>query len=530
MKENIANILNQLKTFWEKRSRSQKVIFISSTALVVLLIAMITYVSFKQNYVPLYSNLSLQETGQIKDELEDRGIPYKIENDGTTILVPEEVSSKLLVDFAAKNIPNSGNIDYSFFSDNASWGMTDQEFNMIKLDAMNTELANLIKQIEGIDDAQVMITLPRESIFVQDQEREASASIIIHTQHGYQFQKDQIESLYHLVSKAVPNLPKENIVIRNQHLEYFDDYFSDEYDHHQTYTYQQSVKKEIERDIQRRLQQMLGVMVGADRVFVSVTADIDFAQENRVEELVEPVDLDNMEGIPVSIETIHETYSGQPQVGGIPGSGEDDIPGQEALEGSGDGEYELVKETINHEFNHIRKEIVESPYKIRDLGIQVAVDNVVDRSGPQVQYLTLQEQNNVSESIASILESMISTSIDKEYGEFDPMDKISIVFQEFSGVDYHTSSSPQGGIPMWVYGIGIIFILALMIALILFVRMRRKQAIEEEEVATEPSSMIPEIESQDDTPTEIRRRHIERLAEEKPEDFAKLLRSWIAED
>src|SRR5699024_8955256 len=97
----------------------------------------------------------------------------------------------------------------------------------------------------------------------------------------------------------------------------------------------------------------------------------DFTQENRVEELIDPVDLENMEGLPVSIETIHETYSGNPPVGGVAGQGEEDINGYEAVDGSGDGEYELVKEMINNEFNRIRKDIVESPYKVRDLGIQV---------------------------------------------------------------------------------------------------------------------------------------------------------------
>ena len=34
---------------------------------------------------------------------------------------------------------------------------------------MQTEFANLIKNIEGIQDANVMITLPEKGIFVSDQ-------------------------------------------------------------------------------------------------------------------------------------------------------------------------------------------------------------------------------------------------------------------------------------------------------------------------------------------------------------------------
>ena len=38
------------------------------------------------------------------------------------------------------------------------------------------------------------------------------------------------------------------------------------------------------------------------------------------------------------------------------------------------GDYEKIEDTINYEVNRIRKEIVESPYKIRDFGIQVMVE------------------------------------------------------------------------------------------------------------------------------------------------------------
>src|SRR5690625_6020107 len=117
-------------------------------------------------------------------------------------------------------------------------------------------------------------------------------------------------------------------------------------------------------------------MVGKDDVVVSVKADIASTKENRREDIVDPVDLDNMEGLPVSIETVHETYSGNPPVGGTAATGDEDIPGYQAAEDAGEGEYELVKETINNEFNRIQKEITESPYKVRDLGIQVAVDKV----------------------------------------------------------------------------------------------------------------------------------------------------------
>src|SRR5690625_1351258 len=394
MKEKLDQLMQQIKLLWENSSKKKKTLFFSITGFVILLIAVITLITSANKYVPLYTNLSLNEVGQIKEELDGRNIHYEIHNGGTTIKVPEDQSEQLLVELAGKGIPHSGNIDYSFFSENTSWGITDNEFNIMKLDAMQTELANLIKSIDGIEDANVMINLPQQSVFVNEMTEEASASIVLHTAFGYEFEGNQIESLYHLVSKAVPNLPAENIVIMNQYFEYFDrastNGIKDEF------AQQQEVKRDIERDIQKRLQQMLGVMVGMERVVVSVTADIDFTDENRTEKLIEPVDVDNMEGIPVSIESITETFEGTEEEGGVPGSGDEDIANYPATVAGQDGDYELVKETINYELNHIHREIAEAPYKLRDLGIQVVVDNVRGVDGDELELLTAADQDRKS--------------------------------------------------------------------------------------------------------------------------------------
>ncbi|RYG73876.1 flagellar basal body M-ring protein FliF [Lentibacillus lipolyticus] len=535
MKEKLLTIKNTATSFWTERTKKQKGIFIGSAALSIVLLAAILFFSADSKFVPLYNDMSLQEVSQIKAELDSRGVPYELENGGTTVTVPESNVDSLLVDLAGQGIPNSGSIDYSYFSENASWGITDNEFSMIKLDAMQTELANMMKGVEGINDARVMINMPEKPVFVSESAQAASASIVINTEPGYEFKGNEIESLYHLVSKAVPNLKEDNIAIMNQYFEYFDKNAPNAAGQQNTYASQQNVKKDIERDIKRRLQQMLGAMVGMDNVIVSVTADVDFTKENRVEKLVEPVDVENMQGLPVSIESVQETYEGNPPSGGTPGTGEEDFPRyQEPAEG-GDGEYERSKETINNEYNRIRKEIVESPYKIRDLGIQVAVDEVKGGKGGEVQYLSAQEQDTVEEGIASILNSIVSTSIDGEYGDIQPQEKTSIVFQEFSET-IGAPSPPPPAIPYWMYAAGAALLVIIIVLLIMLLRSRKRNA--ETEMVTEvdmapqkeEKEEVPELEDAEESDAVTRKKQLEKMARDNPEDFAKLLRSWISDD
>lgn len=533
MKEKLLKWRDSASSFWKSRTKVQKGSIIGGAALILLIIGLAVFFTTNTRYVPLYNNLTLQEAGQITSELDARSVAYELGDGGNTVMVPEEQVDSLLLEFAAMGLPSSGSIDYSFFSENTSWGITDNEFSVMKLDAMQTELAKLIKGINGIQEAQVMINLPEQPVFADETAGQASVSIVIHTQPGYQFEGNQIEGLYHLVSKAVPNLDPENIIIMNQYFEYYDRdvQLAGGQD---VYTNQQTIKKDVEKDIQRRLQQMLGTMVGNENIVVSVTADIDFTQENRTEDLVEPVDLEAMEGIPVSLETIQESYTGQGDAEGIAGAGEEDIANYPAGEG-GDGEYELDKETINYEFNRIRREIVESPYQIRDIGVQVAVNNARNNADGEIEYLNQQEQTAVEEGIQSILNSIIETTVNTD-GEQPVQDtNTSIVFQEFSSSIAGDEPQPGGGIPTWLYVAAGILLLAI---IILIVIMRRKEEEEwlEEEIQEEngeeiqQDSVIPEIPEQEDSESVVRRKQLEKIASEKPEEFAKLLRSWMSED
>ena len=532
MNEKLVNMKNRITGFWESRSKKQQYSIIGAFVLAAAVIAAVVLIAARTPMQPLYSNLPLAETASIKENLDSRGIASEIADNGQTILVPAEMVDTLKVELAAEGIPDGGSIDYSFFSQNAGMGMTDNEFNVLKLETMQTELSELIKGIEGINDAKVMINLPEEGIFINQGTENASASIVLDTKAGYQFEEPQIKSLYHLVSKSVPKLPTDNIVIMNQHFEYFDLENENNFSNGNKIADQLGIKKEIERDIQRQVQSMLGTIMGGDKVVVSVTTDIDFSEENQVVEEVEPVDEENMEGIAVSAQRLTETYSGEGAgAGGVP-QGED---GSDSLssyqEGAaGNGDYEKTDETINYEVNRIRREIVESPYKIRDLGIQVMLEPpTADDPGslPQQQI----------DDVTQILGTIIRTTIDKdtmaeEMTEEELNSKIAVSVQEFNGkIGFEEPQS--NALPVWVYIVGGVLLVALAVAVIMYLRARRDNAFEYEsnydEEPIDEKKMADAI-SEIETEGSMKKKQLEKLAKEKPDEFAKLLRTWLTQD
>ena len=53
--------------------------------------------------------------------------------------------------------------------------------------------------------------------------------------------------------------------------------------------------------------------------------------------------------------------------------------------------------------------------------------------------------------------------------------------------------------------------------------------VEDKEIFEQPID-IPDVNESHETESSLRRKQLEKLAKDKPDEFAKLLRSWIGED
>src|SRR5690625_6548009 len=73
MKEKWNDFRKQMITFWQQASKRQRALYITGISLLIIAIITITIITSKKNYVALpYNNLSLEEVGQVKEELDSR--------------------------------------------------------------------------------------------------------------------------------------------------------------------------------------------------------------------------------------------------------------------------------------------------------------------------------------------------------------------------------------------------------------------------------------------------------------------------
>ncbi|MCA0991136.1 flagellar basal-body MS-ring/collar protein FliF [Pseudalkalibacillus hwajinpoensis] len=544
MNQQLLNFKSRWQETWGSYSTKTKWLIGGTFLVTLLLLLFLVFWMSKPNLTPIYSNLTPTEAGEIKGAIEQKGIPVEVSTDGTTISVPKDQASDLKVSLAAEGIPKSGNVNYSIFSENMGMGMTDRQFDVVERDAMQNELSYLIEQIGGIQESKVMITLPAESVWLDETGETASASIVLTRDPGAQLDQGQITGLYHLISKSVPNLPVENIVIMDQNGTAFDYGESGGVDTTlSAYQQQEDIRNGIEKDMQQELQQMLGMILGQDKVVVSVMASVDFTKEKRTEDLVEPVDEETGEGIDISVEKIMESYSGD-QAAAQDGTGTDEgeIPNYNAddPDAQGDGSYEKVEDRINREVNRIHKEIEESPYLIDDITINVGVEPPV---ADDITTLTAAD----IEDIRTVLKNVVRTSLSESEVPLDDAaleERISVFANEFKGrADYEEPtegifSTMMDSVPAWVLytvagGVGILVIGGI------FLLFRRRGGKEEDDFmefeesysAPEDHYLPREEREVDLTPeTLVGKDEIESLAKNDPEEFVKLLRLWMKEE
>lgn len=537
MKEQLQQVQTKLKNAWSgippKTRTIGLIAFFGSLLVLTVLLFFIT----RTPMTVLYNNLTPAEAGEVKAAIEERGIPVEVAADGTSLSVPREQVNELKLALAAEGIPRNGSVSYSIFSENMGMGMTDRHFDVVERDAMQTEISNLIRQIEGVQDANVMITLPKESIWISEETKTASASIVLRSDPGFYLEQGQVNGLYHLISKSVPNLPPEEIVIMDQNGQVYE--VQNEGEANTTlsiYQQQREVRQGIETDIQREIQQMLGMLLGQDKVIVSVTASVDFTKEKREENLVEAPIEETNEGLDISVERIVESYSGESAAAeDATGTGEGEIPNFPGVDGAETSDSERTEERINREINRIQRQIEKNPYIIDDLTINIGIEPPVATDPTS---LSPELVGEVRTLVSNIVAASLSLN-DIPQEELNVDDRVTVFATEFLGKQESvTDENPFTAAKLlqnpYVFIIGgVLLLLLVIVAFIVIGRIRKRKEDEFFEEMEKEAIQQLETKVAEELAIEARanpkRDTIERLAKNQPDDFAKLLRAWMTD-
>lgn len=267
--------------------------------------------SQEPSYGRLYSEIGESDVTEILEILNKENIKYKVETGSGAIMVPMDQVSSIKLKLAAQGLPKSNSLGYELLDKDQGFG-TSKSVETVRFQrALEGEIARTIMSIQNVKTARVLLAIPAQSVFVRERKK-PSASVIVNLYQGRSLDKGQVESIIHLVASSVPQLDAGQVTVVDQKGQLLSS--NDSSVAGNLTTKQFEYKKNIEEHLMGRIENILSPLVGSDGMRVQISADVDFTETDRTQEMFNP-DLPALRS-----EQTSEEQSTQTATQGVPGA------------------------------------------------------------------------------------------------------------------------------------------------------------------------------------------------------------------
>jgi flagellar M-ring protein FliF len=516
--ERIELLRQQMMQRWSALSAAQRAMALSAVAVVATGLAIYGAIDHGPAMQPIFSRLSAEDAGAIVERLREDHVPYALEDDGATVLVPEDRVHELRLTLASDGLPSGGGVGFELF-DTTRFGESEFTEQVQYRRALEGELARTIAHIDGVDSARVHLVLPQRTL-LSSEEVHASASVALHLRPGRHLDADQVRGLVHLVASSVRGLSPEGVTLvdgdgrrlaggggAESGLENAGE--------------AETLRERITESRERAAQELLDATLGPNVAVVRVTADVTVAHEETVEESYDPTRTATR-----SFEIVSEGgAAGDGAVSGIPGA-VSALPGGASFEATSDtSSAGRRSEVRNFEVTKVLHRSVEPSLRLSRLSVAVLVDGTWEGEGEARRFVP-----RTDEELARIREIVASAA-----GVVDARDRISIECVPFA--DLPTADeidAPAAALPITWWAGGAAAAVALLLAGG-FLLMRRRRARTASTALTagagsSPISVSVKPVGSEVTPEDAETVHLLALdyARRDPELAARVVKGWLS--
>lgn len=555
MAEEQKDVLSFARGFLNRFTLSQKIFLGAVVVLTVIGIMLIINIAGSFNYGVLFSNLSTKDSGMILEQLKTKKVPYKVEAGGSVIKVPDNQISELRIELAAQGLPEGSGVGFEIF-DKSSISTTDFVQNINYIRAIEGELARTISELREVNSAKVHITLPKRSVFIDEQE-EAKASVVLKLRPGAQVSGNIIPAILHLTAQAVEGLKPENIAVVDIHGTLLsrpkggdDDMFTE------LSASQLAYQKKMESGMSRKIISLLEPHVGPGKVRANVKMKLNFDKVESTEETVDPNTIAK-----VSEKTETTSATGTMKGGGIPGVSSNVAQaggGSAAVAQATPSKSKSEKTLVNYEVSKKVTRMTKPVGEIEQLSVAVLVDDAVT---VQVQdgELIKQPQKRTAEEMA-VLQRIVRAAVGFDAQRGDVIEVANLSFDTSSETlseFYYDKQKTQDLIWTAVryasYAIGLLLLIFAIIRpvsrkvmqIIKEAKMPKAEEIEIPRVDSEKLSALHEAREEAEIERELMEKYkvpkstkkmgyirekVKQFAEENIDSTASLVKSFLIED
>ena len=274
--------VEQAMELFQRLKLWQKALFIGVPSFFILgfiALLMFSNVNSRPEYKTLFSDLESNDAKQIIDYLDKNNIDYKLEENGTIILIPEDAVYSTRLDLTAKGLPENSTVGYELF-DKTNLGMSEfvQQINYRR--ALEGELARTISALQEVKKSRVHIVIPKTELFEKDQ-KEPSASVTLFLDKKTKLRLKHIEGIQTLVASSIEGMLPEKVSIVDQTGKLLSEVPIDENSIAGLTALQLDQQRRHEKQLEEKVQSMLDGVIGPGNSKVTVTANLDFTKINK---------------------------------------------------------------------------------------------------------------------------------------------------------------------------------------------------------------------------------------------------------
>jgi flagellar M-ring protein FliF len=347
--------------------------------------------------VPLFTDLSMEDSAAIIKDLDRQAIPYQIKNDGTVVMVPKDKVARLRMKLAESGLPKGGGVGYEIFDKSDALGTTTFVQNINHLRALEGELARTISSLDRVQAARVHLVLPDRPLFSRDK-IDPSASIVLKVRGALEPQ--QVRAIRHLVATAVSGLKPERISVVDETGKLLADGATPNDPLEGAGADER--KAAFEKRLRDQVETIVSSIVGPDHARVEINADFDL---NRVTQTTDKFDPDGR--VLRSSQTREESSSSGDKVGG-PVSVGNELPGaaKPPAEAGASDQNRKTEEIVNYEISRTTKTEVTEAGRVNRISAAVLVDGVYTKDAKGVVTYQPRSKEEI-DRIAALVKSAI---------------------------------------------------------------------------------------------------------------------------
>ncbi|ODU08595.1 MAG: flagellar M-ring protein FliF [Rubrivivax sp. SCN 71-131] len=303
---------------------------------VVVLVALLVGMALslgKTEYRMLFSNLGEKDGAAVIAKLDQMGVDYRFADGGGSILVPASRVYELRMKLSAAGV-NKGSISgYELLDGANSFGQSDGQQRVQLKRALEGELTRTIQSLSSVQAARVMLSIPQQNGFFREQQK-ATASVTVQLHPGHALEREQVAGIVHLVASSVPELQTRAVSVLDGNGALL--WPQDEREGSAGFdSAQLRYLREVENGYLKRVMELLEPVVGRENLRATVTAEVDFTQQESTAEEFKP----NQGDAPAAVRAQRTEESSQAdpaRPSGVPGaaSNQPPVPATAAMSGA----------------------------------------------------------------------------------------------------------------------------------------------------------------------------------------------------